>query len=246
MSVATYWSFAQSESSQTNEDPPRVFIAGEPRLKMSWMIAKGITERIIAIILLILLAPLFVVLVVAVAFSSPGPVFSREVRLGRRGKEFKMLSFRTVYDSANEKPRRLMYDDEDRFFNILTEPRVTPVGAFLQQTALRKLPQLMNILNGSLSFVGPRSPFRREVEMYGEGLNYVLSVKPGITGVSQLSSRRLGIQEILALDLYYVYNWSFMLDLAIILEALSRMFRRWSASDEGPAFAVPIDSPRVA
>jgi lipopolysaccharide/colanic/teichoic acid biosynthesis glycosyltransferase len=241
MSVASYWSFSRIDAQMNNEDRPTILIAGEPRRRMSWTIAKDISERIIAAILLLLLAPLFVVLVLAVALSGHGPIFYRETRIGRSGKEFKMLSFRTIYETAEEKPRQLRYDDEDWFFHILTEPRVTPVGAFLQQTALRKLPQLLNVLTGSLSFVGPRPPLRSETEMYGAGLAYVLSVKPGITGVSQLSSRRLGIQEIMALDLYYVYNWSFMLDLGIVLEALSRIFRR-SAQDEGPAFAVSIDA----
>ena len=172
-----------------------------------------------ALLGLTLLSPLFLVVAILVKRSSAGPVFYRQARVGLRGQHFTMFKFRSMVDGADAKVADLSKFDEGNgvLFKLRHDPRVTPIGAFLRRWSLDELPQLINVLNGSMALVGPRPPLPREVEQYAEHVHRRLLVKPGITGLWQVSGRSdLSWEESVRLDLSYVENWTFVGDLMIL------------------------------
>jgi lipopolysaccharide/colanic/teichoic acid biosynthesis glycosyltransferase len=180
---------------------------------------------------LVLLAPLFTVIALAVKLTSPGPVFYRQVRVGLRGRSFTFLKFRSMYARCAATPHRefvtrfIKGEDGDgvqaigAVFKLTEDPRVTPVGKFLRKTSLDELPQLFNVLIGEMSLVGPRPPVPYEVELYDAWhRRRVLEVKPGVTGLWQVSGRsRTSFDDMVRLDLRYLKNRSLWLDAWILL-----------------------------
>jgi lipopolysaccharide/colanic/teichoic acid biosynthesis glycosyltransferase len=154
-----------------------------------------------------------------VKLTSSGPVFFRQTRIARDGNEFAMLKFRSMVDGADEQVDELMEqnDHDGVLFKMREDPRVTRVGRFIRRYSLDELPQLWNVLCGDMSIVGPRPPLPSEVSKYGGDVGRRLMVKPGITGLWQVSGRSdLSWDESVRLDLYYVENWSLTLDLVIV------------------------------
>lgn len=191
----------------------------EPRFEGGARVVKGLFERSVALVGLTLLSPLFLVIAVLVKRSSRGPVFYRQTRVGLRGQHFTMFKFRSMVDGADAKVADLSKLDEGNgvLFKLRHDPRVTPVGSFLRRWSLDELPQLINVLNGSMALVGPRPPLPREVEKYAQHVHRRLLVKPGITGLWQVSGRSdLSWDESVRLDLSYVENWTFVGDLQIL------------------------------
>jgi exopolysaccharide biosynthesis polyprenyl glycosylphosphotransferase len=190
---------------------------------------KGILDRAVAAIALMLLAPLLLVLAVSIRLTSPGPVIFRQVRVGRNGKSFTMLKFRTMCQDAEERQAELLaYNErsEGLLFKIKDDPRITRVGRVLRKYSLDELPQLVNVLTGSMALVGPRPPLPHEVAMYGDDVRRRLLVKPGVTGLWQISGRSdLTWDESVRLDLRYVENWSFVLDLMILWKTGTAILR---------------------
>ncbi|WP_374204044.1 sugar transferase [Streptomyces sp. HPF1205] len=185
---------------------------------------KGAFDRLGAAVGLLLLAPLFCAIAVAVRCTSPGPVFYRQTRFGRHGRPFTMWKFRTMVADADARKAELRAANENDglMFKIRRDPRVTRVGRFLRRCSLDELPQLLNVLAGEMSLVGPRPPLPDEVAHYDEVELRRLSVKPGITGLWQVSGRsELSWDETLALDLRYVDNWSLIGD----VDVMARTFR---------------------
>lgn len=173
-------------------------------------------DLVLALVLLILLAPLLLLLVLCTKLSSPGPVFFRQKRVGKGGRQFTMFKFRTMYMDARE------YDISPAH---QSDPRITPFGQFLRRTSLDELPQLYNVLKGQMSIVGPRPEMPFIVAKYTELEAFRLRVKPGITGIWQISAARSGpIHEAIEYDLFYVFNRSLSLDVAIFLETLVMLF----------------------
>ncbi len=168
-------------------------------------------------------APLFLVVALAVWCSSPGGLFYVQRRLGWNHKLFGCIKFRTMVQGADRQLRttlknsaRLREDFHHRF-KLKNDPRITPVGRMLRRTSLDELPQFLNILRGEMSLVGPRPIVRAEVERYGEAIDQVLSVRPGLTGLWQVSGRNnLTYAQRVALDLRYISRRSLLLDLAIL------------------------------
>ena len=165
----------------------------------------------------------------AVRVSSPGPAIFQQVRIGRDGKEFTMLKFRSMYVDAEKRRAELEQRNERAeglLFKIRDDPRVTPVGRFLRRYSLDELPQLINVLQGKMSLVGPRPPLPEEVARYEDDVRRRLLVKPGLTGLWQISGRSdLDWDESVRLDLRYVENWSFTLDLMILWKTMSAVVR---------------------
>jgi exopolysaccharide biosynthesis polyprenyl glycosylphosphotransferase len=174
-----------------------------------------------------LLSPLFLALAIAIKLDSPGPVFFRQTRVGRDGAEFSMVKFRSMVVDAERLLIDLRAKSEGNglLFKMRRDPRITRVGGFLRRYSIDELPQLFNVVSGSMSLVGPRPPLPREVAEYGEDLRRRLLVKPGLTGLWQVSGRSdLDLEESTRLDLQYVENWSPAFDVMILAKTAKAVF----------------------
>jgi lipopolysaccharide/colanic/teichoic acid biosynthesis glycosyltransferase len=180
----------------------------------------------VAALLLILLLPVLVGLALAVRWSSPGPILFRQQRVGRYGRKFWFYKFRTMIDGNDPSEHREYYSalvngtarPVGGTYKLADDRRVTPLGAILRRYSLDELPQLINVLLGDMSLVGPRPPLPYETELYKSIDWRRMSVMPGITGLWQVSGRStLTFQEMIELDLEYIGNWSLWLDLKILL-----------------------------
>ena len=170
--------------------------------------------------LLILLSPLFALVAIAIKLDSAGPVFFRQIRLGRGAVPFTCYKFRSMHERAEDEIGRLLDRNEadGPLFKIRADPRLTRVGHWLRRWSIDELPQLMNVARGDMSLVGPRPPIPAEVERYEEWHRRRLEVVPGITGLWQVSGRsELSFDEMVMLDIYYIENWSLGLDLQILV-----------------------------
>ena len=201
----------------------------EPEFAGARLVAKSVVDRSLATVAFVLSLPLLVVLWAAVRLSSPGPAIFRQVRIGRDGKEFTLLKFRSMYVDAEKRRAELEQRNERAeglLFKIRNDPRVTPVGRFLRRFSLDELPQLVNVMQGKMSLVGPRPPLPEEVALYQDDVRRRLLVKPGLTGLWQISGRSdLDWDDSVRLDLRYVENWSFTLDLMILWKTMSAVVR---------------------
>lgn len=200
----------------------------EPELRGASRFAKEWVERLLAGSMLVLLLPALVLIGLAVRLTSRGPALFRQVRVGQDGRLFTIYKFRTMRMSAEDE----LHDLEDHnehdglLFKIQADPRRTAVGRFLRRFSLDELPQLWNVVAGNMSIVGPRPPLPSEVERYSDELHRRLLVKPGLTGLWQVSGRAsLPWEEAVRLDLYYVENWSPALDLVILCKTLTAVLR---------------------
>jgi len=199
----------------------------EPELSGGQRVAKEVFDRVVSLLLLIVLSPVFVVLAIVVRAGSRGPAFFRQVRFGRYGREFTMYKFRTMVDDADARRAEFAHLDEadGALFKIRADPRVTRAGRFLRQHSLDELPQLWNVLRGQMSIVGPR-PLPTQMQQYGSEAQRRLLVKPGMSGLWQVSGRsELSWDESVRLDLYYVENWSPALDAQILWRTVGAVVR---------------------
>jgi exopolysaccharide biosynthesis polyprenyl glycosylphosphotransferase len=180
---------------------------------------KSAIDRCAAAFLLILFSPLFAVVAVMIRRDRGGPIFFRQDRIGKDGTSFPMLKFRTMLVGAEAMLPSLLDRSEGQgpLFKLREDPRITAIGAKLRQYSLDELPQLVNVLRGQMSLVGPRPPLGSEVETYADDVHRRLLVKPGMTGLWQINGRSdLSWDESVRFDLYYVENWSIMSDLMIL------------------------------
>jgi exopolysaccharide biosynthesis polyprenyl glycosylphosphotransferase len=185
---------------------------------LSWAI-KEVFDRCAAALGLLLTLPLFAVFALMIKMTSQGPVIFRQVRVGRDGNVFTVYKFRTMVVDAEEKLHDLLHQNESdgALFKLREDPRITSVGRWLRRYSFDELPQLVNVLLGEMSLVGPRPALPVETEQYGHTVARRLLVKPGITGLWQVSGRSdLSWEDSVRLDLYYVENWSFTSDIQIL------------------------------
>jgi exopolysaccharide biosynthesis polyprenyl glycosylphosphotransferase len=190
--------------------------------------AKEGIDRTFGAIALLVASPVMLVVAVAVRLSSRGPVIYRQARVGLRGRQFNLYKFRSMRNLAEQRRYELdqLNDHDGVLFKIRRDPRVTTVGRFLRRFSLDELPQLWNVVRGDMSLVGPRPPLPEEVERYGGDVHRRLLVKPGLTGLWQVSGRSdLSWDETVRLDLHYVDNWSVGLDLVLLLKTLTSVLR---------------------
>ncbi|WP_460713866.1 exopolysaccharide biosynthesis polyprenyl glycosylphosphotransferase [Nocardioides dilutus] len=188
-------------------------------------LVKDAVDRGAAVLLLLLLSPLLAALLLVIRLDSPGTPLFRQTRVGRDGRPFTMLKLRTMHVSAEERRDDLAgvneCDPDGLLFKIRRDPRITSVGAVLRRYSLDELPQLLNVARGDMSLVGPRPALPAEAHAYSQDLRQRLDVKPGITGLWQVSGRSdLSWEETVRLDLAYVDNWSWTLDVSIIARTL--------------------------
>jgi len=168
---------------------------------------------------LIVISPVLAIIALAVKISDRGPVIFRQTRVGLDGTTFTMLKFRSMHTNAEARLAELRAQNPNlgMMFKLESDPRITRVGKFLRKYSLDELPQLFNVLAGSMSLVGPRPPLQSEVDIYEDHARRRLLVTPGLTGLWQVSGRSLlSWEETVRLDLRYVENWTFTLDLLII------------------------------
>uniref|UniRef100_A0A7C3MP28 Sugar transferase n=1 Tax=Dictyoglomus thermophilum TaxID=14 RepID=A0A7C3MP28_DICTH len=188
---------------------------------------KEIIDIVLGTIGLIVFSPLFIIIAILIKLDSEGPIFYKHLRVGRYGKPFYLWKFRTMYKEADkilDKYPELKKEFEKEF-KLKKDPRITRIGKFLRKFSLDEIPQIFNILKGEMSIVGPRPVTFKELEKYGEYKDEVLRVKPGLTGLWQVSGRsNLGYARRIALDLYYIQNWSLLLDIKIILKTIPAVF----------------------
>lgn len=203
-----------------------------PSLEGGQRVAKRLFDVLVSGALIVLAAPLMALVAVLVKLDSSGPVLFRQERVGIGGDSFNMLKFRSMVTDAEEQLAALALRNEGHgvLFKLKNDPRITRVGGFLRKYSLDELPQLFNIFLGSMSLVGPRPPLPREVEAYENDVRRRLLVKPGLTGLWQVSGRsNLSWQDSVRLDLYYVENWSLTGDLVILLRTFRAVFRSTGA-----------------
>lgn len=203
-----------------------------PTLEGGQRVAKRLFDILVSGLLIVFASPLMVLLAILVRLDSKGPVLFRQDRVGIEGIHFGMLKFRSMVVDAEQRLSELSHLNEGNgvLFKIRNDPRITKVGAVLRKYSLDELPQLFNIFAGSMSLVGPRPPLPNEVEEYEHDVRRRLLVKPGLTGLWQVSGRsNLSWQDSVRLDLYYVENWSLAADLVILLRTVRAVFRSTGA-----------------
>lgn len=200
---------------------PMVEVQGTP-LDGWGKVVKRFFDILGAIILLIPLSPFFLLIALMIKFDSRGPIFVALERVGKKGKIFKMYKFRSMINGAHELKKDILKYNERKdgpLFKMKNDPRVTKLGRILRKLSIDELPQLYNVLKGQMSLVGPRPHEPREVSQYQRGYKKLLTIKPGMTGMAQVSGRSdLLFTEEAKLDIFYIENWSLLLDFVIILK----------------------------
>ncbi len=204
-----------------------------PTRRVTGHLVKSMLDRTLALLLLAVAIPIMLALVLAIRLDSSGPAIFRQTRIGRNGRPFTMYKFRSMRSDAELVLDQLLDQNESAggvLFKIRHDPRITKVGGFLRRSSLDELPQLLNVLRGDMSLVGPRPALPHEVEQYDELPRRRLDVKPGITGLWQVSGRSdLAWDDAIRLDLEYVEGWSLRMDLAILCRTAGAVLSRRGA-----------------
>lgn len=194
---------------------------------------KRVFDIVWSLIGLIVLSPVFIILSILVKTTSEGPVFFAHKRVGKGGKTIKIYKFRSMVTNAEELIKQFTPEQKAEYeknFKLENDPRITKVGNFMRKTSLDELPQLINILKGDISVVGPRPVMDVETKIYGNYRNMLLSVKPGLTGFWAANGRsHTTYTRRRAMEIYYVKNRSVLLDLKIIFKTFISVFKREGA-----------------
>ena len=199
----------------------------------SYLIAKRVLDVLISFIALILLSPLLIIISILIVSTSKGPIIFKQDRVGKDGKIFKMYKFRSMVVNAEELKDKLEKDNEMNgpMFKIKNDPRVTKVGHLIRKTSIDELPQLINVLKGEMSLVGPRPRLPKEVEEFEPWMLERLTVLPGLTCYWQVMGRNnIEFQEWMRLDIKYVRERNFWIDLKLIFKTFFVLFGDESAS----------------
>ncbi|MGL6338687.1 MAG: sugar transferase [Waterburya sp.] len=203
-----------------------------PRLNLSFSVLNGnlikrIFDIVFALFILIVFSPLYLVLMVLIALNSQGPIFYVQQRVGKNHKLFNCIKFRTMVNNA-DKILETMINDSDQMrqefqasYKLKQDPRITKIGKFLRLTSLDEFPQFWNVLKGEMSIVGPRPLVPEELPRYGSKINTVLTIKPGITGLWQVSGRNdIPYPKRVKIDVYYATSHNWLLDLWIVFKTI--------------------------
>lgn len=196
-----------------------------PRFSKGQVFAKRMTDLLLSLVGVVVISPVLAFLAMSIRLSSEGPVLFRQTRIGLRGREFTMLKFRSMVVNAEDLLAELAEEQRDAgnevLFKMKNDPRITPIGRIMRKFSLDELPQLFNVIGGSMSLVGPRPPLPSEVEQYADHVHRRFLAKPGITGAWQVGGRsRLSWEDSVRLDLSYVENWSLLGDVIILLKTV--------------------------
>ncbi len=187
------------------------------------MTLKRLFDIVSSALALWVLSPMLLGVAIGIKLSSRGPIFFKQQRVGLHGKKFSMLKFRSMVTNAEELKDKLMQQNEmsGPVFKMKRDPRITAIGRFIRKYSIDELPQLINVLRGDMSVVGPRPPVPNEVAKYESWQRRRLSVRPGLTCIWQVSGRNeITFEEWMYLDMLYVDNWSLYLDFSLILKTV--------------------------
>ena len=200
---------------------PRLFTDGELLIKRLMDICGAIVGCLICILFGIIVAPL-------IFLEDPGPIIFKQKRVGRNGKYFYIYKFRSMYQNAEERLKDLQSQNEMQgfMFKMKNDPRITKIGKILRKTSIDELPQFFNVLEGSMSLIGTRPPTVDEYNQYSAHHKRRISIKPGITGLWQVSGRSeiTDFEEIVRLDCFYIDHWSIASDIKILLKTFGAVF----------------------
>lgn len=201
--------------------------------KKIYLIIKRVIDIILSILGLIVLSPFFLLIAIAIKIDSKGPIFFAHKRIGKNGKTIKIYKFRTMCQNAEDMIKDFNEEQQREFkenYKLTNDPRITKVGNFLRKTSLDELPQILNILKGELSIIGPRPIVDDELEKYGMKKDKFLSVTPGLTGYWQANGRsNTTYEERMQMELYYVENMSLWLDIKIFFKTIIVVFKKEGA-----------------
>lgn len=201
--------------------------------KKVYIVVKRFLDIFLSLIGLILLSPIFLIIAIIIKLDSKGPVFFVHSRIGEKGKPIGIYKFRTMVTNAEELIKKFTPEQKEEFeknFKLENDPRVTKIGNFLRKTSLDELPQILNILKGELSIIGPRPIVQDELEKYEDNKEKFLSVKPGLTGYWAANGRSdTSYEERIQMELYYVDNMSFWLDVKIFFKTIFAVIKKEGA-----------------
>ena len=194
---------------------------------------KRFLDITLSFIALVLLSPVFLIIAFCIKTESKGPVFFIHKRIGKNGKIIRMYKFRTMVDNAEELIKQFTPEQMEEFkenFKLENDPRITKVGKVLRKTSLDELPQLVNILKGDLSIIGPRPVIEEELEKYGENKEKFLSVTPGLTGYWAANGRSCtSYEKRMEMELYYIDNLSFKMDIKVFFKTILSVIKKEGA-----------------
>ncbi|MDN5896765.1 MAG: sugar transferase, partial [Nocardioides sp.] len=195
----------------------------KPQVSRAAGLVKGVFDLTVATVMLLVLAPVMAAVALAIKLQDGGPVFYRQKRSGKDGSDFMMLKFRSMVVDADSRLADLATRNEcdGVLFKVKQDPRITRLGGWLRKHSVDELPQLFNVIKGEMSVVGPRPPLQHEVDAYPDDMHRRMLVRPGLTGLWQVSGRSdLPFEEAVRMDLYYVDNWSLMGDIIIMAKTV--------------------------
>lgn len=198
--------------------------------RYGYFFIKRIFDFISALSLFIIISPIFLIIAIAIKVDSKGPVFFKHMRVGKNRKPLPTYKFRTMVTNAEELLKTLTPEQKKEYeenFKLENDPRITKIGKILRKTSLDELPQLLNIIIGNMSVVGPRPVVQKELEKFGDQVDKLLSVTPGLTGYWQANGRsNTTYEERVAMELYYVDHCSIWLDIKIIFQTIGAVIRK--------------------
>ena len=203
-----------------------------PKVKF-YLFSKRVTDIFLSAIGLILLSPILLIVAIAIRIDSKGPIIFKQDRVGKDGKIFSMYKFRSMIVNAEELKAKLETKNEmsGPMFKMKNDPRITKVGRFIRKTSIDELPQLINVIKGDMSLVGPRPSLPKEVEQFRPVMVERLKVKPGITCNGQVMGRNnIAFEEWMKLDVKYVHEMNYWLDIKLIFKTFFVLFGDESAS----------------
>lgn len=219
---------AQDISSVSTKKYKEVLIKKTP-----YKIVKRGLDVIFASIGLVLLSPIFAIIALVIKIESKGPVFFKHTRIGKDGKIIKIYKFRSMVENAEDLIQKFTPEQMKEYkenYKLIDDPRITKIGKFLRKTSLDELPQLINIIKGELSIIGPRPVVQEELEKYGLNAQKFLSVTPGLTGYWAANGRSdTSYEERMEMELFYVENLSFGLDIKIFFKTFGAVIKREGA-----------------
>ena len=203
------------------------------KIKSIYKYVKRFMDIVLASIGLVVLSPVFLVIAILIKTESKGKVFFKHKRIGKNGKEIYIYKFRTMVENAEDLIKQFTPEQMKEFkenFKLENDPRVTKIGKILRKTSLDELPQLINIIKGDISIIGPRPVISEELEKYGMNKNRFLSVTPGLTGYWAANGRsNTTYEQRMEMELYYVDNMSFKLDLKVFFKTVLSVLKREGA-----------------
>lgn len=219
---------------EENIEKRGVFLKGNKSIsKRVYIVVKRFLDIFLSLIGLVLLSPFFLIIAIIIKLDSKGPIFFVHSRIGEKGKTIGIYKFRTMVTNAEELIKKFTPEQKEEFercYKLEKDPRVTKIGDFLRKTSLDELPQILNILKGELSIIGPRPIVQAELEKYGDNKEKFLSVKPGLTGYWAANGRSdTSYEERIQMELYYVDNMSFWLDIKIFFKTILAVIKKEGA-----------------